>query len=139
MAIHDHVILSNNKIFVRHNDKNTWTLTLKEVQQKDAGVYMCQVNSDPMVFKVHIHAYSLTTCMKIMLFQKGNLIVVVSPTIIDDQSTSSVSVIEGNEANLKCSADGMPRPKVRWRKAGKPLKGVVNVFCFDMNIMNVHF
>ena len=37
---------------VTHNDKDTWTLVIKNVRQKDGGEYMCQVNSVPMVSQV---------------------------------------------------------------------------------------
>lgn len=52
LAIHDHVITNNNKISVTHNDKDTWTLTIKQVSQSDAGSYMCQVNAKPMLSRV---------------------------------------------------------------------------------------
>jgi len=52
LAIHDHVLSNDEKVVVTHNDKNTWTLKIKNVAKKDAGTYMCQVNSEPMVSKV---------------------------------------------------------------------------------------
>ena len=48
LAIHDHVITNNARLHVTHNDKDTWTLTLKNVMTSDRGPYMCQINSDPM-------------------------------------------------------------------------------------------
>ena len=41
-----------NILQVTHNDKDTWTLVIKNVRQKDGGEYMCQVNSVPMVSQV---------------------------------------------------------------------------------------
>ena len=41
-----------NTLQVTHNDKDTWTLVIKNVRQKDGGEYMCQVNSVPMVSQV---------------------------------------------------------------------------------------
>ena len=52
LAIHDHVITSPEKIHVTHNDKDTWTLKLRHVKLTDAGYYMCQINSKPMLTKV---------------------------------------------------------------------------------------
>ena len=52
LAIHYHVITNNDNLRVTHNDKDTWTLEIKNVQQKDGGEYMCQVNSVPMVSQV---------------------------------------------------------------------------------------
>lgn len=54
LAIHYHVITNNDNLQVTHNDKDTWTLVIKNVRQKDAGEYMCQVNSVPMVSQVCI-------------------------------------------------------------------------------------
>ena len=53
LAIHDHVITNNDKIKVTHNDKNTWTLGVREVTIDDEGYYMCQINSEPMLYKVN--------------------------------------------------------------------------------------
>ena len=44
--------LIKNILQVTHNDKDTWTLVIKNVRQKDGGEYMCQVNSVPMVSQV---------------------------------------------------------------------------------------
>ena len=38
---------------VTHNDKDTWTLTIRDVKPKDGGEYMCQINSIPMVTQVN--------------------------------------------------------------------------------------
>ena len=42
---------------ITHNDKDTWTLTIKDVKPKDAGEYMCQINSVPMVTQVNISIF----------------------------------------------------------------------------------
>ena len=47
LAIHDHVITNNARLDITHNDKDTWTLTLRSVQTGDRGPYMCQVNHSP--------------------------------------------------------------------------------------------
>ena len=68
LAIHDHVITNNARLDITHNDKvesfmviqnlrtillqDTWTLTLRDVQTKDRGPYMCQVNSTPVKSQV---------------------------------------------------------------------------------------
>lgn len=51
-AIHDHVIIQDDRISVSHIDHCTWFLHIKNVREKDAGQYMCQVNSDPMISQV---------------------------------------------------------------------------------------
>lgn len=52
LAIHEHVITNNGRLAVTHNDYNTWTLTIKSARPEDRGVYMCQVNTDPMKSQV---------------------------------------------------------------------------------------
>ena len=79
LAIHDHVI-TNNRLQVTHNDKDTWTLVIRDVKTKDAGEYMCQVNSVPP------------------LVQVAHLEVVIPPQISDKDSTQDVSVGEGGTA-----------------------------------------
>lgn len=63
LAIHEHVITNNARLSVTHNDYNTWTLNIKNAQRNDRGLYMCQVNTDPMKSQVtnslHLHMYIL--------------------------------------------------------------------------------
>jgi hypothetical protein len=42
--------------------------------------------------------------------------VIVPPTILDNQSTQSVSVSEGQRAQLVCIAKGNPEPSIEWRR-----------------------
>lgn len=51
-AIHDHVITHNNRVSVSHSDHTTWNLHIKNVQKEDEGLYMCQINTDPMKSQV---------------------------------------------------------------------------------------
>lgn len=52
LAIHEHVITNSDRLSVTHNDFNTWTLVIRNVQMADRGQYMCQVNTDPMKMQV---------------------------------------------------------------------------------------
>ncbi|EFN87754.1 hypothetical protein EAI_13191, partial [Harpegnathos saltator] len=47
-AIHDHVITHNQRVTVSHSDHTMWNLHIKGVQREDGGLYMCQINTDPM-------------------------------------------------------------------------------------------
>jgi len=98
LAIHNHVITNNQRMDVTHNDKDTWTLTLKNVQTDDRGPYMCQVNSTPVRKQI------------------AHLQVVIPPAIIDAESSSDQSVPEGGSIKLICTASGFPRPEVIWRR-----------------------
>jgi hypothetical protein len=51
-AIHDHVITHNPRVAVTHSDHTMWNLHIKGVQIEDAGLYMCQINTDPMKSQV---------------------------------------------------------------------------------------
>ena len=84
LAIHDHVITNNARLDITHNDKvtveqnskktnsqtnpikspipclkDTWTLTLKNVQTGDRGPYMCQVKSYSLLMFTS-HSYSVS-------------------------------------------------------------------------------
>ena len=98
LAIHDHVITNNNRLQVTHNDKDTWTLLIRDVKTKDAGEYMCQVNSVPMVSQV------------------AHLEVVIPPQISDKHSTKDISVAEGGTAKFVCSSSGHPMPSITWKR-----------------------
>lgn len=51
-AIHDHVITHNQRVSVSHSDHSMWNLHIKGVQKEDGGLYMCQINTDPMKSQV---------------------------------------------------------------------------------------
>lgn len=52
LAIHEHVITNNARLSVTHSDYNTWTLHIRAARREDRGIYMCQVNTDPMKSQV---------------------------------------------------------------------------------------
>ncbi|XP_076233887.1 lachesin [Calliopsis andreniformis] len=97
-AIHDHVITHNKRISVTHSDHTMWNLHIKGVQQEDEGLYMCQINTDPMKS------------------QTGMLSVVVAPDFIPEETSSDVMVTEGGQVKLTCRARGVPPPRVSWRR-----------------------
>lgn len=97
-AIHDHVITHNPRVYVSHGDHSTWSLHIKGVQLEDAGVYMCQINTDPMKS------------------QTGVLTVLVPPDFLSGETSSDVMVREGGQVTLTCHAKGVPQPTVSWRR-----------------------
>ncbi|XP_046398595.1 lachesin-like [Ischnura elegans] len=97
-AIHDHVITHNPRVSVSHNDQSTWNLHVRSVQEEDRGLYMCQINTDPMKS------------------QMGHLDVVVPPDIINEETSGDVMVPEGGTVKLTCRARGYPVPHVLWRR-----------------------
>lgn len=72
LAIHEHVITNSDRLSVTHNDFNTWTLVIRNVQMADRGSYMCQVNTDPMKMQViSINIWFFTTVYLFLLM--GNI------------------------------------------------------------------
>ncbi|XP_014252970.1 lachesin-like isoform X2 [Cimex lectularius] len=105
LTIHRHVIARVSRFSVSHDNHKTWMLNVNQAQQEDRGYYMCQVNTNPMISQV------------------GYLQVVVPPNILDNESTpSSVAVRENQNVSLVCKADGLPLPKLSWRREdGQPI------------------
>ncbi|XP_063929274.1 lachesin-like isoform X2 [Zophobas morio] len=97
-AIHDHVITHNPRIGVSHTDHNTWNLHIKNVQEEDAGEYMCQINTDPMKS------------------QLGYLDIVIPPDIVDEGTSGDIMIPEGGNIKLICKTKGHPEPNVHWRR-----------------------
>ena len=53
VAISNHMVTRIPRYSASHDEhRNTWTLHLKGAQPEDAGRYMCQVNSSPMLTQV---------------------------------------------------------------------------------------
>jgi hypothetical protein len=67
-----------------------------DAQLEDSGAYMCQLNTDPMRFKM------------------GHLNVVITPDIVHIQGPGVV--VEGGTARLECEARGEPSPLVFWQR-----------------------
>ncbi|XP_057323488.1 lachesin-like [Microplitis mediator] len=97
-AIHDHVITHNPRVQVSHSDHSTWNLHIRGVQLEDAGLYMCQINTDPMKF------------------QTGMLSIEVPPDFVTNETSGDVMVSEGSQVKLTCRAKGVPQPRVNWKR-----------------------
>ena len=53
VAISSHMVTRIPRYSTSHDEhRNSWTLHLKGAQPEDAGRYMCQVNSSPMLTQV---------------------------------------------------------------------------------------
>ncbi|XP_076177114.1 lachesin [Ptiloglossa arizonensis] len=97
LAIHMNVITNNARLSVTHN-ANTWTLSIHRVRREDRGIYMCQVNTDPMKS------------------QSAFLEVVIPPDIISEETSNDLMVPEGGSAKLVCKARGYPKPEINWKR-----------------------
>ena len=49
LTIGRHVITRIPRYDVIPDGNHTWTLCIRDVQVEDKGIYMCQVNTDPMI------------------------------------------------------------------------------------------
>jgi len=98
MSYHRKVVTHNPRVTVTHDESRTWNLHIRHVRESDQGCYMCQINTDKMKK------------------QLGCITVQVPPDIIDDESTSDMTVNEGDNVTLTCRAKGKPEPKIVWRR-----------------------
>ncbi|XP_021944336.2 lachesin [Folsomia candida] len=91
------VVTHSGRVTVTH-DGVQWNLHIRPVKPQDEGCYMCQLNT------------------AVMKKQVGCLSVNVSPTIIDEETSTDLTVREGENVTLVCKATGRPPPKVTWRR-----------------------
>ncbi|XP_023227170.1 lachesin-like [Centruroides sculpturatus] len=98
LTLHDRLITRNMRYSISHNSHRTWWLHITDVEERDSGEYMCQINTSPMKSQV------------------GYLEVVVPPKIEEENTSSDSEVREGGDIGLRCSASGSPAPKIKWRR-----------------------
>ncbi|KAI5738938.1 lachesin [Diaphorina citri] len=80
-------------------ETSTYILSIKEIQETDAGIYKCEV----------IISLNNKVSAEVEL-------IVRRPPIISDNSTRSVIVSEGQTVYLYCYANGFPAPTISWRR-----------------------
>ena len=51
LTIHRTVITRNPRVALDHNGHAKWHLHITDVGEQDRGAYMCQINTDPMIFQ----------------------------------------------------------------------------------------
>lgn len=94
------LIIRDSRFSLRFDDASaTYTLSIKDIQETDAGWYVCQV------------IMSVSNKIKAEVELQ-----VRRPPIISDNSTRSIVASEGESAQMECYADGFPSPKISWRR-----------------------
>lgn len=105
LTIQKTVITYDPRISTSGDLKSAFNLHISNVQEEDRGVYMCQVNTDPM------------------MFQKATLEVNVPPDIDSKRTSSDVDAKLGSSVKIECNANGYPKPRIKWRREdGKLIK-----------------
>ncbi len=49
IAVYPHVIMQNDRISLKHDNRLAYYLKLKDIKESDAGKYICQINTDPAI------------------------------------------------------------------------------------------
>ncbi|TRY76709.1 hypothetical protein TCAL_07594 [Tigriopus californicus] len=104
-AVYPIVVTQNDRMSVSFDNRATYNLKLQNIQESDAGKYICQINTGPVI--------SIS----------GTLSVVVPPDIIDEDSSSDTLATEGMRVLLNCRATGNPIPTISWvREDGSKIR-----------------
>nr|XP_021206740.1 lachesin isoform X2 [Bombyx mori] len=94
------LIIKDSRFSLRHDEATaTFTLSIRDIQENDAGWYQCQVLmsiSNKIAAEVELQ--------------------VRRPPIISDNSTRSIVASEGESVQMECYAGGFPPPKISWRR-----------------------
>ncbi|KAF5287021.1 hypothetical protein FQA39_LY16135 [Lamprigera yunnana] len=99
LSLHTRVVTHNPRITVTNDDNfRIWQLHIRQLKETDGGCYMCQINTS------------------LMKKQYGCVDVQVPPDIDDAETSSDVTVSEGENVTLACKASGHPTPRILWRR-----------------------
>ncbi|XP_043475593.1 lachesin-like [Leptopilina heterotoma] len=93
------IVLDSRFSLRYHQRSSTYVLKIEDVQKKDAGLYECQIVAT--IFNV------ITADVELHVRR---------PPVINDNSTRSLVVSEGQTVQLECYADGYPTPRIFWRR-----------------------
>ncbi|XP_055881042.1 lachesin-like isoform X1 [Biomphalaria glabrata] len=99
LTLEDRRIVSDERVSLERPFVKEWNLHIRKIETVDSGLYMCQINTDPLQVR------SVT------------LVVHEPPSIIDYLSTpNAISVREHVTVELVCNVTGLPPPTVSWNR-----------------------
>lgn len=98
------LVVKDSRFAILQDSATTYTVLIRDLQEEDAGVYVCEV--------------VLSVNNKI---SEESRLSVRRPPIITDNSTQAFVTTEGSPISLECFASGFPQPKVVWRRANNAL------------------
>ncbi|KRZ05010.1 Protein amalgam [Trichinella zimbabwensis] len=122
------VFFGNQQKYSLEQADEHWILHINNVQMSDEGIYMCQVNTNPMIAQI------------------ASLTLEKPPKINKNKTTHDLIVKEGSNVSLACAADGNPKPDLSWRKKNGPVIqtnepegfGESVIYKENFTIFNVH-
>jgi hypothetical protein len=63
LAIGDYKVTNDDRIKLEHSYISDWSLTIQPVNEEDAGEYMCQVNTEPLIItRIFLHVLCKRNC-----------------------------------------------------------------------------
>lgn len=93
-------IIRDSRFSLRYDSASTtYTLQIKDIQDSDAGLYKCQI--------LMSQSHQVSREVRLLVY---------SPPIFFDNSSSTVVVSEHNPVRLECYAGGIPRPQISWKR-----------------------
>ncbi|CAF0715492.1 unnamed protein product [Adineta steineri] len=116
------------RFILEHTYAWTWSLILSDVSDDDAGEYTCRVSSS-------------SVDQTLTIIKRFNLTVLTPPKIIDItiESNNNEILRENEQIILKCSARGIPQPKIIWHIPGKKFllnkRNDRNIIAFDNKLL----
>ena len=70
LTLQTNTIVKDNRIHVTHNNFKEWTLHIDNVQESDRGLYMCQINTNPMLSQYgHLDVLGTHLCIQHINFK----------------------------------------------------------------------
>nr|XP_022334832.1 limbic system-associated membrane protein-like isoform X1 [Crassostrea virginica] len=101
ISIGDRRIIDDTRMSIERPQIPDWNLHIRELEPYDRGIYICSLNTRPMMTKnVYLEVY-------------------VTPIISSEKENTHQNLREGETANLTCNATGFPEPTITWYRVSE--------------------